>query len=67
MTLWLAFLWMKLYHLETARTWIWVGRLGISFRRIPRFDSKLMIKRGAKSGIRVSQFGPLVVTWPETR
>jgi hypothetical protein len=47
--------------------WIWVGRVGIAFRRIPRLGSKLMIKRGASWGIRVSQFGPLVVSFPESR
>jgi len=44
-----------------------VGHVGISFQRIPRFTTKLMIKRGAKKGIRVSQFGPLVVAWEEAR
>ena len=48
-----------------GRMWIWVGRLGISFHRIPRFSTKLMVKKGALWGIRVSQFGPLVVTWKE--
>lgn len=47
--------------------WIWVGHVGISFRRTWRFSSKLMIKIGARKGIRVSQFGPLEVTWEEVR
>jgi hypothetical protein len=67
---WWMFLMSHLYRLEAATwrgVWIWVGHLGISFRRIPRFDSKLMIKRGERRGIRVSQFGPLVMTWSETR
>lgn len=66
---WMVFLWNL--HILEANTWrgawIWVGHMGISFRRIPRFDTKLMIKIGARKGIRVSQFGPLVVTWEEAR
>ena len=68
MRIWWSFLLLHLHHLEGATwrgAWIWVGHLGISFRRIPRFCTKLMIKRGKKSGIRVSQFGPLVMTWQE--
>lgn len=57
-----------LYGLKDSRgVWIWVGRLGISFSMIPRFCTKLMIKNGARYGIRVSQFGPLVTTWAESR
>lgn len=70
MRIWWTFLMMNLYRRETETRrnhWIWVGHLGISFRRIPRFDSKLMIKRGERKGIRVSQFGPLVMSWEEAR
>jgi len=69
-TLWKSFLLLSLHSLEARSwrgAWIWVGHVGISFQRIPRFTTKLMIKRGAKKGIRVSQFGPLVVTWEEAR
>jgi hypothetical protein len=68
--MWWMTLLMGLYGLETSTwrgVWIWVGHLGISFKRIPRFGSRLMVKRGDRLGIRVSQFGPLVVTWPESR
>lgn len=47
--------------------WIWIGHVGVSFRRLWRFSSKLMIKIGARKGIRVSQFGPLRVTWEEIK
>lgn len=68
--LWKAFILIGLHNLEARSwrgAWIWVGQVGISFQRIPRFSTKLMIKIGAKKGIRVSQFGPLVVTWAEAR
>lgn len=61
---------LRLLDLQRATgrgPWIWAGHLGVSFHRMPGFDTKLMIKRGARRGIRVSQFGPLVVTWPENR
>jgi hypothetical protein len=67
--LWWHFLMMGLWCMERSPrgAWIWVGHVGISFRIIPRFTSKLMIKNSAKKGIRVSQFGPLVATWEEAR
>lgn len=66
--LWWHFLMMRLYWTERSPrgAWIWVGHVGISFRPVPRFDTKLMIKKSAKKGIRVSQFGPLQVTWEES-
>lgn len=67
--LWWSFLMLSLHNLEGSTwrgAWIWVGHVGISFRRIPRFTTKLMIKRGARKGIRVSQFGPLQMTWEES-
>ena len=68
--LWWTRIMMDLSFRELAsyrRIWVWVGRVGIGFRRIPRLGSKLMIKRDASWGIRVSQFGPLVVTFQESR
>lgn len=47
--------------------WLFAGHLGISFKIIPRLFTKLYIKKGEKKGIRVSQFGPLVLTWEERR
>ena len=68
MRMWWMSMLLHFYDLEVSRgIWIWVGHMGIAFKRIPRFHTKLMIKIGASSGIRVSQFGPLVVTWSESR
>lgn len=66
---WMAFLWnLHILEANTLRcAWIWVGHMGVSFSRTPRFCSKLMVKNGTRKGIRVSQFGPLVVTWEEAR
>lgn len=69
MKLWWMSTLMNLLYLEMAKTrgvWIWAGHLGISFQRIPGFSSKLMIKHGERQGIRVFQFGPLIMTWAET-
>lgn len=47
--------------------WIWVGRLAVGFRRVPRFRWKFMVKRGCRRGIEVVQFGPVVLSFPRTR
>ena len=62
---WFLLKW-KLLQMESRRgIWLFVGHLGVAFRIIPRFATRLMVKRGATKGIRVSQFGPLVLTWEE--
>lgn len=66
--LWWGCLKWNLCQLESRRgIWLFVGHVGISFRIIPRFSTRLMIKIGAAKGIRVSQFGPLVATWEERK
>lgn len=56
----------NLLMMESRRgIWFFVGHLGVAFKIIPRLRTRLMIKRGAKKGVRVSQFGPLVLTWEE--
>lgn len=63
---WMALKW-NLLMLESRRgLWLFVGHIGVAFRIIPRLTTRLMIKKGSAKGIRVSQFGPLVVTWPES-
>lgn len=64
----ILFLKLHLLLLEVATgrgPWIWAGHLDISFQRTPGFGSRLIARRGERRGIRVSRFGPLVVTWPE--
>lgn len=64
--LWWGSLKWNLLQMESRRLmWLFVGHVGIGFRIVPRLETKLMIKIGAAKGIRVSQFGPLVVTWEE--
>lgn len=64
-----VFFWnLHMADMNTGRSpWIWVGHVGISFRRTWRFSTKLMIKTCARRGIRVSQFGPLLWTQEESR
>lgn len=62
---WLSLKW-KLLQMESRRgMWLFVGQVGIAFRIFPRFETRLMVRRGATWGIRISQFGPLIVTWKE--
>lgn len=56
----------NMLQLESRRgIWFFVGHLGVAFRIIPRFATRLMVKIGATKGIRITQFGPLVLTWEE--
>jgi hypothetical protein len=64
--IWWGSLKWNILTMESRRgIWLFIGHVGIAFRIIPRISTKLMIKIGAAKGIRVSQFGPLVVTWEE--
>lgn len=66
--LWWGCLKWNLLQMESRRgLWLFVGHVGIAFRIMPRLNTKLMIKVGSAKGIRVSQFGPLVVTWEERK
>lgn len=57
---------LTVLEMESRRgIWLFVGQLGIGFKIIPRFCTKFMVKHGAPWGIRVTQFGPLVLTWKE--
>lgn len=47
--------------------WIWLGHLGISFLRFPRFSFSFKVKRGQMKGILIGQFGPLLFTAPWSR
>lgn len=69
----LALWWIRVYLDLSMRdvalhrgSWIRAGRLGISFRRIPRFGRRFMRKKGERRGIEIVQFGPLVASWPRT-
>lgn len=49
--------------LSRKRT-IYIGRLGVTFKRAWSFKWRFLIKRGAKAGWQFIRFGPLELSFP---